>query len=479
MDTDTTPSGAGQVATSLPYGALSYGVRSGTVNVAPATSAHTVASSSPDSLATAVERPVRRPRFGSNGGHRQPVGAHSRGHAAARHGDEKPPTTGRRDFTRGRGRWIVAAVIVALLSPSAWSYGAALAAPGNLPLSVKSVEWLRDHHGRWLVNDIENFWYNHHKPKKGGTPKEGFGRLVPATSPASSGPNATQPNQGVQHLPPPAAIPPIVANPLPGEGQWHPLGQLVSGVPAMYSAYLRPDPVYTSLVTGVAWMDPTLVKAVLYAGVQEPGGRGWRYQAPIAPADRTNLLAAFNSGFKLSDSRGGYFAEGRTIRALVPGAATLAIRADGTPTVGQWGRDIHMGPDIAFARQNLALIVDNGQPVPDIDRGGLSKWGATLGNKVLVWRSGVGVTASGALVFAGGNYLSAGSLARVLARAGAVRAMELDINSEWVDFFTYGPAAAGQPPANLTVTKLLPDMRASLNRYFSANSRDFIAIFRR
>jgi Phosphodiester glycosidase len=370
-------------------------------------------------------------------------------------------------------------VIVVLLSPSAWSYGAALSAPGNLPLSVRSVEWLRDHHGRWLVNDIENFWYNHHKPKKGGTPKEALGRLVPTAPGTTTSGSATGTTQGVQHLPPPVAIPPIVANPLPGEGKWQPLGQLVNGVPAMYSAYLRPDPVYTSLVTAVAWMDPTLVKAVLYAGVQEPGGSGWRYQAPVTAADRTGLLAAFNSGFKLTDSRGGYFAQGRTVRPLQTGAATLAIRADGTPTVGQWGRDMQMGPDIAFARQNLALIVDNAQPVPDIDRGGLSKWGATLGNKVLVWRSGVGVTASGALVYAGGNDLSAGSLARVLARAGAVRAMELDINSEWVDFFTYGPAAPGQPPANLAVTKLLPDMRASLNRYFSANSRDFIAIFRR
>jgi hypothetical protein len=372
------------------------------------------------------------------------------------------------------------ALLVALLSPSAWSYGAALAAPGNLPLTVRSVEWLRDHHARWLVNDVENFWYNHHKPKKGGLPKEALGRLVPAPTTAAGGSSAASSTApGVRHLPAPADIHAIVANPLPGEGKWQPLGQPVNGVPAMYSAYLRPDPVYTSLVTAVAWMDPTLVKAVLYAGVQEPGGSGWRYQAPVTVDDRTNLLAAFNSGFKLADSRGGYFAQGRTIRALQPGAATLAIRADGTPTVGQWGRDIQMGPDIAFARQNLALIVDNGQPVPDINQGGLSKWGATLGNKVLVWRSGVGVTSSGALVYAGGNDLSAASLAGVMARAGAVRAMELDINSEWVDYFTYAPAAPGQPSANLTVTKLLPDMRASLNRYFSANSRDFIAIFRR
>ena len=36
------------------------------------------------------------------------------------------------------------------------------------------------------------------------------------------------------------------------------------------------------------------------------------------------------------------------------------IGADGTATVGQWGRDLTMGPDIVAARQNLDLPVDGG-----------------------------------------------------------------------------------------------------------------------
>jgi hypothetical protein len=89
------------------------------------------------------------------------------------------------------------------------------------------------------------------------------------------------------------------------------------------------------------------------------------------------------------------------------------------------------------------------------------------------------VTADGALVYAAGNGLSALSLAGVLSRAGAVRAMELDINSRWVDFFTYGPPTAGGAPADVTVAKLSPDMRPPLNDYLTASSRDFIALFRR
>ncbi len=54
-----------------------------------------------------------------------------------------------------------------------------------------------------------------------------------------------------------------------------------------------------------------------------------------------------------------------------------------------------------------------------------ARWGHTLGNQVLVWRSGLGVTADGALVYVAGPGLSAYTLAQLPVRAGAVRAMEL------------------------------------------------------
>ena len=74
-------------------------------------------------------------------------------------------------------------------------------------------------------------------------------------------------------------------------------------------------------------------------------------------------------------------------------------------------------------------------------------FGATLGNKALVWRSGVGVDANGALIYAGGPALSVLSLGPTLQNAGAVRAMELDINTDWVSAYTYVQRA---PPATPT-----------------------------
>jgi len=375
-----------------------------------------------------------------------------------------------------------------------WSYGHALTGPGNDALSIRSTEWLKDHHFAWAVNDVEHWWYTHHPPKVGGIPTGALGRTlrsgVPAMTPrprAGAGSTAAIPSSATptpttaaapQHLPAPPPIAPIASPALPGEGQWKPLGQTVRGVLAMYAAFLRPDPIHTSLVTAVAWIDPTLVRLAGYAGVVEPGG-AWPNQAPIPYSLRAQLEAAFNSGFKMRDARGGYYAAGRYARPLVDGAATVVISPDGTPNVGQWGRDFGMGPGIAFARQNLSLIVDGGHPVPDLRSDSTAKWGATVGNNVYVWRSGLGVTADGALVYAAGNGLSVVTLADVLARAGAVRAMELDINSAWVDFFSYTPAPPGQAVPDLGVIKLLPDMHASTSDYLTASSRDFIAVFRR
>ena len=103
-------------------------------------------------------------------------------------------------------------------------------------------------------------------------------------------------------------------------------------------------------------------------------------------------------------------------------------------------------------------------------------FGATLGNNVYVWRSGVGVTADGALVYAGGPAMSIIALARTLQAAGAVRAMEMDINTDWVSAFTYQPntTVPGNP---IEGVKLLSGMTHDGSQYLAPNvsSRDFFA----
>ena len=62
---------------------------------------------------------------------------------------------------------------------------------------------------------------------------------------------------------------------------------------------------------------------------------------------------------------GGYYDYGQTVVPLRNGAASFVIYANGTATVGEWGQDAVMGPDIAAVRQNLTLLVDNGGPCRD------------------------------------------------------------------------------------------------------------------
>jgi len=385
-------------------------------------------------------------------------------------GEEGGPERRRWSVTR-----IVLAVLLACLIPVGWSYGHALTARGTDSLGVRSVEWLRDHGGGGVVSTVERWWYSHHQPRKGGPPAAVLAH--PPTTGASAVPARPAAPTVPRHLPPPVAITPIATPALPGEGAWRPAGRLSHGVPAVYVTALRPDPVHSGLATGVAWMDPSLMRAALYAGVQLPGGT-WANEAPIPLASRPSLVAAFNSGFKLAGARGGYYAEGKMVRPLVDGAASLVIDSAGRPTVGVWGRDVSMAPTLASVRQNLSLIVDNAAPVAGLDTNANRLWGGTLGNKVLVWRSGVGVTHDGALVYAAGNGLSVSSLARVLAAAGAVRGMELDINSEWTRFFSYDSPDPSQPSAVVGV-KLVPDMRSSPSLYLQAETRDFIALFAR
>jgi hypothetical protein len=349
------------------------------------------------------------------------------------------------------------------------SLGGALTNPalGN-SLGARFAEWARVNGGASVVNWVENAWYSHHPPPKGGKPPEGAIKVPTANKVVLT---------RVPHLPIPPAIKPIASPGLPGEGQWSPAGRLVGGIPAIYETTLRPDVVHTSYVVGVAWMDSRLLKATLYSGSQIPGGGPYSHTSPISSAASNSLVAAFNAGFLMSGADGGYYTDGRVIVPLRNGAASFVVYQNGTSAVGQWGRDVNMTSSVVSVRQNLNLLVDNGQPVPGLNAADTTQWGDTLGNAVYVWRSGLGVTADGALVYVAGPGLNITDLANILVRAGSVRAMELDINTDWVNFSTYRPSVAAGPASPTNGTELLSNMTGTPARYFESWwARDFITM---
>jgi hypothetical protein len=372
---------------------------------------------------------------------------------------------------RRRVLTVVAAVLSALLLWLAVSLGGALTNPAlGTSAGARAAEWFREHGGASIVVWAENEWYSHHQPKVGGS-------LAPGTIRTPKAVEAAPAAVTVPHLPVPTPIVPIASPPVAGEGQWSPAGRLVDGLPAVYETMLRPSTIHTSYVVGVAWMDTKLLRATLYSGSQIPGGGPYTHTAPISPTDATTLVSAFNAGFLMSDANGGYYTDNRTITPLRTGAASFVVYKDGSATVAQWGRDATMGPSVVSVRQNLDLLVDNGQVVPAVFSSDPTQWGATLGGGLYVWRSGLGVTANGALVYVGGPGLDIADLATILVRAGAVRAMELDINTDWVNYSTYAPSAPGGGATPTNGTELLPGMTGTPGRYFQPWwARDFITM---
>jgi len=234
------------------------------------------------------------------------------------------------------------------------------------------------------------------------------------------------------------------------------------------------DPGRPALVAGVLRIDPRAVRLHLVPGSKEPGN-GLLSDGAVAPADRTALIAAFNAGFKMKQSNGGWFSAGATPVPLTAGAASLVLRDDGTAQVGIWGRDVTMDAHVIAVRQNLTLLVDGGVPTPGVsspDYEGM--WGKTIHHLRAVPRSGVGITAQGTLVYVAGRGLLVGDLAQALVAAGAVRAMELDINPQFVDAYTY---ASG--PSGPVGTPLIPGLRYGPEHYLQPQERDFVEVLSR
>jgi hypothetical protein len=273
----------------------------------------------------------------------------------------------------------------------------------------------------------------------------------------------------------PAPLAPFDAAAAPGQGLWRPAGRPVGGHPAVYETSLVPPG--ASQAAGVAWMDTRLLRGQLYSGSQSPGGFGWKLTAPILPAAARSLVAAFNGGFKFPASEGGYLAEGKLVYPLRRGGASLVFYANGNVTVGSWGRDVSMTRQVVAVRQNLTLLVDGGRAVAGLDPYDISVWGSTLGGVPGVWRSGVGVTAGGALVYVTGPDLEVTQLAALLVRAGCVRAMTLDMNADWTVFATYQPPAGQVLASAANGTSLVPGTVQGPGTFFEGWwARDFVTM---
>ena len=249
--------------------------------------------------------------------------------------------------------------------------------------------------GPRIVNWVENHWYTHHPPPVGGRPPVGAIRQ-PSAATASN-------TVGLPHLPtPPAIAPPAVAAPA---GR----GAVVAGraIGRRHPRRLRDHAAARRRpheLRGRGGLDGH------QAARQPRCTRGARSPAAAPTCTRHRSLPPRPTAWSPPSTPGSSCRPPTAATTPTAGSSFRCAPApppsSSTATArrrwGSGGVDVSMTPDVVSVRQNLDLLVDHGQPVPGLNAPTRRKWGATLGDAVYVWRSGLGVTADGALVYVGG-----------------------------------------------------------------------------
>jgi hypothetical protein len=362
------------------------------------------------------------------------------------------------------------AVVLVLLLPAIYSYTSWMLQPTSLSWNVRSVEWVRHKvpFGNWLVDEIEHVYYSLNGPKKGGPQL----RRLPAVG--LSQPRTSR-VRAVKAPTPAAAWPPrirsVFARRLPGEGIWKPTGPRVDGGPAVLVTTFRPEVDYPRIVAYVAWFDHTRTELAYYPGRYEPPDAAVRGPMMVPYDQRWRLLATFNGGFTYTDGNNGSTDNGRMNEPLHDGNATLVGYRDGRIAIVKWSGGANAGPNVAWARQSLPPIVWNGRLNPLLNDS--TAWGYTLGNAVRVWRTGVGIDRRGNLIYAAADGQTVITMAKILKHAGAVRAMQFDINPDWHTLIAYTHHHHGLVPKEIG-----PNPMQSATRYLVPDDRDFFAVYR-
>jgi hypothetical protein len=256
---------------------------------------------------------------------------------------------------------------------------------------------------------------------------------------------------------------------LPGEGEWQAIMR-VRTKPIVYATSIRPLWCFGSVVATMATFDPTRVRTAMFNGTEMPGGKGWKNGSKIRGTALRPLIASFNGGFRFEHQPGGYVTEGRTVRKMRKGYATLAISQAGISTIGVWGDTITDDGSWASLRQNLPPLVHNGKSVyanyPKVD------WGNDFGNKVYNFRSAVCLRTDGLMMFVAVGKVNIGMLADTLVVLGCKTGMELDINGQWPYFAVYSDFGKASRWG-----KIIDNRMGDPNRHLNGSTKDFFALF--
>ncbi len=279
-------------------------------------------------------------------------------------------------------------------------------------------------------------------------------------------------------------LPTLVANPwnldaippfgnLEGEGQWQPYIYHSDGSVVGQRTFLQPDPERPHTIVAVVAFDLNSTNLHYVLGSEEPSlADGPRGYGLIDPTDKQpgKLLAAFNSGFLAT--HGEYGAMSGGIVALPPKfrSGTVTIGRDGQVQIGVWGADVDPAGDYVSLRQNASIVVHEGNINDKVFNGSIASWGGNLDGVIVTWRSGLGLSADGqVLYYLAGPAMSMPILAKTMIATGIHNGILLDINPYWVHF----SAVRSEGDQLLAETLFEEGMETQPDRYLRQSQRDF------
>jgi hypothetical protein len=262
------------------------------------------------------------------------------------------------------------------------------------------------------------------------------------------------------------------------DGEWSVVPVRTGGTPALFRTLIHPDPDRRYAELFVFALDLSKLSVHATAGSIEPKSADSAPSAArpgiVPEADRGELIAAFNGGFKAEHGQFGMMADGKTLLAPKPLACTIAASADGTLSIAPWTKLATRAQEFVWWRQTPGCMLENGVLHPGLRSTDTKNWGATIDGDTVIRRSALGLSSDGQTLFVGiSNSTTARAMALGMRDAGAVTVAQLDVNFSFPRFVVYEEGDSGKLSAVGAVKGFLYEPDEYLGH---SSTRDFFYV---
>lgn len=283
----------------------------------------------------------------------------------------------------------------------------------------------------------------------------------------------------------PAAIqPPYPEVAAPGDGVWVPVPdpERPEAPALLYKTLLHPDPERRYAELFIVAMPSARVELTNVPGSEEPvsenpAAAGIAERGLIPEAERGDLLAAFNGGFRTEHGHHGMMVGGIILVPPRADMCTVAGYAEGSLQIGTYARLMAEPEEPLWYRQSPRCMVEQGSLHPRLRDPNARGWGMTLEGETVIRRSAIALSEDGeTLLVAVSNYTSARALALGMSTAGGFNVAQLDVNHSFPKFVLFPRDDKGVRQGVTLFSGFLYRPREMLDL---PNPRDFFFVTRR